>query len=97
MLADAADEASAFTRQLGDENVDPGELSAIVEPCLTALRVLFLEGRCVDLPGFTSHMLHQLQKPRSSQPAPTQPTSTLGGPRATSDGVVERYFARTPK
>ena len=77
MLADAAHEASAFTRQLGDENVDPGELSAIVEPFLTALRVLFLEGRCVDLPGFTSHML---DTPRSSQPALTQPARTLGGP-----------------
>ena len=59
MLADAADEASAFTRQLGDENVDPGELSAIVEPFLTAFRALFLEGRCVGLPGFTPE-LHQL-------------------------------------
>ena len=80
MLADAADEASALTRQLGDENEDPGELSAIVEPFLTALRVLFLEGRCVGLPGFTSHRLSQLQKPRSFQPAPMQPARTFGGP-----------------
>ena len=94
MLADAAHEASAFTRQLGDENVDPGELSAIVEPFLTALRVLFLEGRCVGLPGFTRHML---DKPRSSQPAPTQPARTLGGPGATSDDVVERCLTRTQK
>ena len=94
MLADAAHEASAFTRQLGDESVDSGELSAIVERFMTALRVLFLDGRCVGLPGFTSHML---DKPRSSQPAPTQPARTLGGPGATSDDVVERCLARTQK
>ena len=97
MLADAAHEASAFTLQLGDENVDPGELSAIVEPFLAALRVLFLEGRRVDLPGFTSHMLNQLQKPRSFQPAPTQPARTFGGPGAISDDVVERCLTRTQK
>ena len=51
----------------------------------------------MDLPGFTSHMLDQLQKPRSSQPAPTQPARTLGGPGATSDDVVERCLTRTQK
>ena len=58
MLADAADEALAFTRQLDDENAGSGELSAIMERFMTALRALFLEGRRVDLPGFTSHMLN---------------------------------------
>ena len=94
MLADAADEALLFTRQLDDENVDPGQLSAIVERFLTALRVLFLEGGCVDLPGFTSHMLGQLQKPRSFQPAPTQPARTFGGPGAISSDLAERCLAR---
>ena len=94
MLADAADEALLFTRQLDDDTVDPGQLSAIVERFLTALRVLFLEGRCVDLPGFTSHMLGQLQQPRSFQPAPTQPAHTFGGPEAISDDVAERCLAR---
>ena len=40
MLADAADEALTFARQLDDENVDSGELSAIVERFMMALRVL---------------------------------------------------------
>ena len=97
MLADAADEALLFTRQLGDENVDPGQLSAIVERFMTALRVLFLEGKCVDLPGFTSHMLGQLQKPRSFQPAPTLPSRTFGGPGAISSDLVERCLARMQK
>ena len=97
MLADAADEALLFTRQLDDENVDPGQLSAIVERFLTALRVLFLEGKCVDLPGFTSHMLGQLQKPRSFQPAPTLPARTFGGPGAISSDLVERCLARMQK
>ena len=97
MLADAADEALLFTRQLDDENVDPGQLSAIVERFQTALRVLFLEGKCVDLPGFTSHMLGQLQKPRSFQPAPTQPARTFGGPGAISKDVVERCLSRMQK
>ena len=87
----------AFTRQLDDENADSGELSAIVERFTTALRVLFLEGRCVDLAGFTRHMLSQLQKPRSFQPAPTQPARTFGGPGAISDDVVERCLARMRK
>ena len=87
----------AFARQLGDESVGSGELSAIVERFTTALRVLFLEGRCVDLPGFTRHMLSQLQKPRSLQPAPTQPARTLGGSGAISDDVVERCLARMRK
>ena len=56
---------------------------------MTALLVLFLEGRCVELPGFASHMLDQQQKPWSFQPAPTQP-----GPGAISDDVVERCLAR---
>ena len=93
MLTDAAYEALAFTRQLDDENVDSGEFSAIVERLAPALRVLFLEGRCVDLPGFTSHTLSQLQKPRSFQPAPTQPARTFGGPGAISDDVAERCLA----
>jgi len=87
----------AFTRQLGDENADSGELWAIMERFMTALRVLFLEGRCVDLPGFTSHMLNQLQKPRSFQPAPTQLARTSGGPGAISDDVAERCLARMRK
>ena len=87
----------AFTRQLDDEHVDSGELSAMVERSMTPLRVLFLEGRCVGLPGFTSHMLNQRQKPRSFQPAPTQPARTLGGPGAISDDVVERCLARMRK
>ena len=75
MRADAADEALASTRQLGDENVGPGELPAIAEPFLTALSVLFLEGRCVDLPGFTRHMLDQLQKPGAPNQLPRSPPS----------------------
>ena len=59
-----------------------------------ALRAIFLEGRCVGLPGFTRHML---DKPRSSQPAPTQSARTLGGPGATSEDVVERCLTRAQK
>ena len=52
-------------------NVDPGQLSAIVEGVLTALRrVLFLEGRFVDLPVFARHMLGQLQKNGASNQLP---------------------------
>ena len=97
MLADAAGEALLLTRQLDDEDVDPGQLSAMVERFLTALRVLFLEGGCVNLPGFTSHMLGQLQTPRSFQPAPTQPARMFGGPGAISNDVVERCLSRMQK
>ena len=51
----------------------------------------------MDLPGFTSHTLSQLQKPRSFQPAPTQPARTFGGPGTISDDVVERCLARMRK
>ena len=64
---------------------------------MTALRVLFLEGRRVGLPGLASRMLSQLQQPRSFQPAPTQPARTSGGPGAISDDVVERCLARMHK
>ena len=51
----------------------------------------------MGLPGFASHMLNQLQKPRSFQPAPTQPSRTFGGPGAISDDVAERCLARMRK
>ena len=66
MLADAADEALAFTRQLDDENVDSGELSAIVEHCGAAHA-----GPPCALPGGKVRGLARLHKPHVESTAET--------------------------
>jgi len=64
MLADASDEGLFFTRACDDEDTDPAELQSTVRRFITKLECLFVEGRCVDLPGYTSYMLESLTRTR---------------------------------
>lgn len=60
MLADASDQGLFFTRVCDDEDTDPAELQSTVRRFVAKLECLFVEGRCVDLPGYTSYMLESL-------------------------------------
>lgn len=97
MLADAADEALVFTRQLDDENMDPAQLPAHVKRFLQTIQLLFVERQCLELPGFTSHMIEGLKRPRVFQPSPTLPARTFGGPDAVTRGMIDRCLAHMQK
>jgi hypothetical protein len=64
MLADAADECLQFTRQLDNEDTDSAALNEEVGQYMERLTLLFTQGQCITLPGYTSFMLKNLQRCR---------------------------------
>lgn len=94
MLADAADEALQFTRKLDNETIDTAEMQTFIERFISSLKILFVDGQVLTLPGFTSHMVKLLEKPRAFQPGPSLPLRKLGGPAAVTDAIVKRCLGR---
>lgn len=93
MLADATDEGLYFTRVVDDEETDMASLQNTVLRFIRKLEVLFQEGQCVDLPGYTHFMMQSLKRVRVIRLSRTNVRS-LGGPGKPQRDVVRRCMQR---
>ncbi len=94
MLADASDEGLLFTRALDAEEVDVAELPRLVSSFVDRLQMLFVEGRCVNVVGYTKYMLDRLKgQPRFARGLANGP-KILGGPAWQSAPIVARCLSR---
>lgn len=93
MLADATDEGLYFTRVVDDEDTDMASLQATVLRFIRKLEVLFKDGQCVDLPGYTHFMIESLKRVRVIRLSRTEVRS-LGGDGKPSQAVVQRCLQR---
>ena len=93
MLADAADEGLLFTRILDNEDTDAAELQDIVGRFIRRLELLFVEGGCMKLPGYTEFMASSLKRVRVLR-LPGGRTKSFGGPAAPSIETVQSCLMR---
>ena len=63
MLADGADQSMMLTRVLDNEDSDAAFLNQEVSELIAAAEIMFVDGRCVHLFGYTSLMLETLKEP----------------------------------
>lgn len=92
MLADAADECLQFTRQLDNEDTDSAALNEEVGQYMERLTLLFTQGQCITLPGYTSFMLKNLQRCRAIRLDGT--IVTLGCPHGVPQSIINQCLAR---
>ncbi len=64
MLSDAADEAMSITRLCNTETADSAALHTELSRFLRRIDVLFVAGKCTEVPGYTSLMLDVLSRVR---------------------------------
>ena len=93
MLADATDEGLYFTRVVDNEETDMASLQQTVLRFIRKLEVLFQEGRCIELPGYTHFMMESLKRVRVIRLSRTQVRS-LGGPGKPPQEVMRRCLQR---
>ncbi len=62
MLSDAADESLVLTRIFDEEGVDIAAQLTIIENFQQRIHALFMDGKCFQLPGFTSAACAMLEK-----------------------------------
>jgi hypothetical protein len=93
MLADAADECLQFTRQLDSEDTDSSALNDEVGQYLERLTLLFTQGQCITLPGYTSFMLKNLQRCRAIR-LDHDTIITLGCPHGVPPDIINRCLSR---
>eukprot|EP00973_Karenia_brevis_P011147 1508861-Karenia_brevis.AAC.1 len=62
-MADGSDQCIMLTRILDNENTDSAFLSREISGLIAAVDILFVEGKCVEMFGYTSLMLKTLSEP----------------------------------
>lgn len=93
MLADATDEGLYFTRVVDSEETDMASLQNTVHRFIQKLELLFQQGKCTDLPGYTRFMMESLERVRVIRLSRTEVRS-LGGCGKPSQAVVQRCMQR---
>ena len=81
MLADATDEGLLLVRQTDSEDTCPAEHPGFVKQFVAKIQLLFEQGKCVELPGYTKHVLDLLES-RVRLLHCGHTTRSLGGPGA---------------
>ena len=62
-MADGSDQVIMLTRLLDSEDVDSAFLNQEVASLLAAVDIMFVDGKCVGMFGYTSLMLETLKEP----------------------------------
>ena len=62
MMSDASDEGLCLIRHVDDESTDIASLQGLVAQFLERVQVLFGNGACLELPGYTNHIMKVLEK-----------------------------------
>ena len=62
MMSDASDEGLCLIRHVDDESTDIASLQGLVVQFLERVQVLFGNGACLELPGYTNHIMKVLEK-----------------------------------
>ena len=92
MISDGAHEGLLFTRFADDQNMDASEAPYMCAQFVHRLQVLFVEGQCTKLPGFTQWVIDGLKRPRTlffgGRP------KVLGGPGKVDVGMINELLQR---
>ena len=91
MLADCADEILMTTRVMDSEDVDTSTMHSAARELLDRLDALFNKKQCVDIPGYTRHVLEILKRPRIIY-GPHGVVKSIGGRDA--QGALQNCFHR---
>lgn len=78
MLADCADEILMATRAVDTENVDTSTMHTAARNLLNRLDALFNKRQCLEIPGYTQHVMQILKRTRIIH-GPSQMVKTIGG------------------
>ena len=69
MLADCSDEILVATRQVDKEDVDTSMMHDAARALLERMDALFNKKQCLEIPGYTTHVLQILKKTNRTWPA----------------------------
>ena len=93
MLADAGDEGLQLTRFTEADECETEELAQEVQDFIFKIKLLYEEGQCRNLPGYTQFAVHHLKEPRILY-LENGNTKGFGGPLHPTEAVWNRCLQR---
>lgn len=93
MLADASDEILVATRQVDKEDVDTSMMHDAARALLDRMDALFNKQQCLEIPGYTKHVL-QILKRKWIVHGPRGEVKSIGGRGVDGNRALEQCFQR---